>query len=89
MTMQLMINCVTADNIMRCKKDGSEVIQHLKLINPQCYENEILFDVVVDLPFNYTISSRYEGKEELVTVQLSHLGSIELNCKDFREMIIY
>lgn len=87
--MKLLINCISADNIMRCKKDSMEVLKHLTLINPQCYENQILFDVAVDLPDNYSITSRYEGKEEFLTIQLSLLGNIELNTKDFREIIIY
>lgn len=86
--MTLTINSVTADSILRCKKDSQEVLKHIRLVNPQVYDTEILFDVVVDLPDNYSISSKYEGYEDFIVITLSNLGHIELNTKEFRDIII-
>ena len=87
--MQLYINCISADRIMKCKKDTQEVLQHIKLINPQYMEGDILFDVAVTLPDNFSISSRFEGLDEFVTISLSNLGNIDLNVKDFRDLVLY
>ena len=87
--MQAYINCVAADKILKCKKDNEEVVKRLKLINPQYVEGEVFFDVAVSLPDQFAITSKHEGMEEYVTIQLSHQGTIELNVKDFRDILIY
>ena len=86
--MQLYINCITAEKIMTCKKDP-EVNQYLKLINPQSMGGMILFDVVIQLPDDFNISTKHEGIDDIVIISLSKLGTIELNTKDFRDLTLY
>lgn len=86
--MELYIHCVTADKIMKCKRSSEEVLKHITLVNPQCYENQIFFDVHVTLPEDYNICSRFEGKDEIMVISLSKLGVIELNVMDFRSITI-
>lgn len=88
--MELYINCVNADNIMRCKKDNLEVMQYVTLINPQYagYDDSIMFDMRIKLPEDYSISSRFEGNDEFLVIKLSKIGSIELNTRDFRDVTI-
>lgn len=87
--MQLYINSVTADKILKCKKDNEEVVKRLKLINPQYSEGDVYFDVAVSLPDNFTITNKHEGMEDFIFIYLSNLGKIELNVKDFRDILIY
>ena len=87
--MQLYINSVTADKILKCKKDNEEVVKRLRLINPQYSEGDVYFDVAVSLPDNFTITNKYEGMEDFIIINLSNLGKIELNVKDFRDILIY
>ena len=91
--MNLYINCISADNIMRCKKGSEEVLKHIKLTNPQIYQvdvmrSDILFDVLIELPDNYIITSYYNGNDEYIKISLSKLGDIELSVKDFRDITI-
>lgn len=91
--MVMYINCISADNIMRCKKGSEEVLKHVTLTNPQIYQvdairSDILFDVAIDLPDNYNISSFYKGSDEYIKISLSKLGDMELNTKDFRDITI-
>ena len=91
--MNLYINCISADNIMRCKKGSEEVLKHVTLTNPQIYQvdvmrSDILFDVLIELPDNYMITSYYNGNDEYIKISLSKLGDIELNTKDFRDITI-
>lgn len=86
--MQLYINCVTADKILKCKRNSEEVLKRLKLINPQYMENEVYFDVAVNLPDNFNITNKHEGVEDFITICLSNLGNIELNVKDFRDITL-
>lgn len=87
--MQLYINCVSADKILQCKKDNEEVVKRLKLINPQYAEGEVFFDVAVNLPDNFTITNKHEGVDNFIIIYLSNLGKIELNVKDFRDILLY
>lgn len=82
--MQLYINTISADKILRCKRTSDEVLQHITLVNPQYYEGEVLFDVHITLPESYSINSRYDGKKEYVQIILSNLGDIELDTMDYR-----
>lgn len=86
--MQLYINQISADKIMRSKKTSDQILQHITLINPQYYEGIVLFDVHILLPDNYSIYSRYEGKDEKLVISLSKLGSMELDVKDFRNITL-
>lgn len=88
--MELYINCVSADNIMRCKKDNLEVMQYVTLVNPQYmgYDSTIMFDMQIKLPEDYNISSRFEGNDEYLVIKLSKIGSLEFNTKDFRDVTI-
>lgn len=85
--MKLYINWVSADTVMRCKK-SEEVMDHIQLINPMSFEGGVLFDMIVDLPTDYKISGKTEGINEYIIIQLSKLGAIELNTKDFRDITI-
>ena len=88
--MNLYINCVSANNIMRCKKDNLDVMQYVTLINPQYmgYDETIMFDMYINLPEDYNINSRFEGNDEYIVIKLSKIGSLELNTKDFRDITI-
>jgi len=72
---------------MRCKK-SDEVMDHIQLINPMSFEGGVLFDMIIDLPTDYKISGKTEGINEYIIIQLSKLGTIELNTKDFRDITI-
>ena len=85
--MKLYINWISADTVMRCKK-SVEVMDHIQLINPMSFEGSVLFDMIVDLPTDYKISGKTEGVNEYIIIQLSKLGTIELNTKDFRDITI-
>lgn len=87
--MQLYINCITADKVLQCKKDNEEVIKRLKLVNPQYSEGVVFFDVVVNLPENFSIMNRMEGMDQFIIIMLSNLGSIKLNVNDFRDILLY
>ena len=50
--------------------------------------SDILFDVLIELPDNYMITSYYNGNDEYIKISLSKLGDIELNTKDFRDITI-
>ena len=86
--MQLYINCITADKILKCKRNDDEVIKRIKLINPQYMENEVYFDVIVMLPDNFNISNKHECNEDYLVISLSNLGNMELNVKDFRDVTL-
>ena len=86
--MQLYINSISADKILRCKRSADEILKHITLVNPQYYEGEVLFDVHITLPYNYIITSKYEGKAEHLYIQLSNLGSMELDVMDFRSITL-
>ena len=86
--MKLYINWVSADTVMRCKK-SEEVMDHIQLINPMSFEGGVLFDMIIDLPTDYNISGKTEGINEYIIIQLSKLGTIEMNTKDFRDITIY
>lgn len=86
--MQLYINSISADKILRCKRSADEILKHITLVNPQYYEGEVLFDVHITLPDNYIITSKYEGKAEHLYIQLSNLGSMELDVMDFRSITL-
>ena len=88
--MELYVNCVSADKIMRCKKDNLEVMQYVTLVNPQYmgYDESIMFDMRITLPDDYNINSKFDGNDEYVVIKLSKLGNIELNTKDFRTITI-
>lgn len=86
--MQLYINSISADKILRCKRTSDEVLKHITLVNPQYYEGEVLFDVHITLPDNYNITSKYVGKAEHIYIQLSNLGDIELDVMDFRSITL-
>ena len=60
----------------------------ITLVNPQYMEGIILFDIKVDLPENFTISSRQEGISDIITITLSKMGSIELNTADYRDLTL-
>lgn len=85
--MKVYINWVSADTVMRCKK-SEEVMDHIQLINPMSFEGGVLFDMIIDLPTDYKISGKTEGINEYIIIQLSKLGTIELNTKDFRDITI-
>lgn len=85
--MTLYINCVTAEKIMSCKKDP-EINQYMELVNPQYMEGIILFDVKINLPDNFTVTSRQEGIDDYISITLSKLGTIELNTRDYRDLLI-
>ena len=85
--MFLYINCISAEKIMNCKKDP-EVNQHIELVNPQYMEGIILFDVKINLPDNFTITTRQEGIDDYICICLSKLGIIELNTRDYRDLLI-
>lgn len=85
--MKVYINWVSADTVMRCKK-SDEVMDHIQLINPMSFEGGVLFDMIIDLPTDYKISGKTEGINEYIIIQLSKLGVIELNTKDFRDITI-
>lgn len=84
--MDMIIASVSADTIMRAKKGSQEAVKHMTLINPQMYGNEILFDVHISLPDNFSISCRHEGKRDMLIIQLSNLGDVELDTQDFRDV---
>ena len=84
--MTLVINCITADKLLRCKKGSEELLNYVQLINPQVYESQIFYDVLVALPEDYSITSKFRGKEEYITIKLSKLGDMELNTKDYRDI---
>lgn len=86
--MEMLINSVSAETVMKCKKGSQEAVQHMRLINPQMYGNEILFDVHVTLPDNFSITCKHEGKCDKLIIQLSNLGDIELDTKDFRDVYL-
>ena len=86
--MKLYINWVSADAVMRCKK-SEEVMDHIQLINPMSFDGGVLFDMIIDLPTDYKISGKTEGINEYIIIQLSKLGTIEMNTKDFRDITIY
>ena len=86
--MQLYVTCISAEKIMSCKK-SPEVNQHIKLVNPQCMGGTILFDAVIQLPDDFTITSKHEGIEDIIIVSLSKLGTIELNTRDHRDLTIF
>ena len=88
--MELYINCVSADNIMRCKKDNLDVMQYVTLVNPQYmgYDTTVMFDMHIRLPEDYSITSKFEGNDEYLVIKLSKIGSLELNTKDFRDVTI-
>ena len=44
--------------------------------------------MIIDLPTDYKISGKTEGINEYIIIQLSKLGTIELNTKDFRDITI-
>ena len=87
--MQLYVNCITADTALRFKKDSEEVVKHITLVNPQCFEGNILFDMQITLPDNFSVSRKYDGYKELMIITLGNIGTIELDTKDFRDIIIY
>ena len=89
--MQLSINCVNAEKIMRCKKDNLEVMHYVTLVNPQYagYDSSIMFDMQVSLPDDYKICSKIDGNSEYLVITLSKIGNIELDTKDFRDITLY
>lgn len=91
--MELSINCISADAIMRARKDSDEVMRRMTISNPQFYalpdEGVIFFDLKIILTEGYSITSRFEGETEFIKIKLSNLGDLELKRSDFREMVIY
>lgn len=85
--MNIYVNCISADTALRLKKD-EEVLKHITLVNPQCYEGNILFDMQITLPDSFTLSRKYDGYKELMIITLGNIGAIELDTKDFRDIII-
>ena len=86
--MQIYITGISAENIMSCKKDP-EVNQYIKLVNPQCMGGIIMFDAVIQLPDTFNISIKHEGIEDIIVIELSKLGSMELNTKDYRDLTLF
>lgn len=91
--MELSINCISADSIMRARKNNDEIMRRMTIGNPQVYalpdEGVIYFDLKIKLTEGYSINVRYEGDEEYIKIKLSNLGDLELKRSDFREMVIY
>lgn len=86
--MQLYVSCISAENIMNCKKN-TEVNQYIKLVNPQCMGGTILFDAVIQLPDSFNISQKHDGIENIIEISLSKLGTIELNTRDYRDLTLF
>lgn len=86
--MQLYINSITPDSVMRCKKGSDELLKYMELINPQVYENHIYYDVFIQLPDDFSISCKHQGSDEILIVTMSKLGDLELNTKDYRQVIL-
>lgn len=86
--MNCYINCITPDKIMRAKKGSEELLNYIELVNPQMYENQIFYDVLIALPEDYSIGCKYRGKDEHIIIKLSKLGDIELNVKDYRDITL-
>ena len=86
--MNCYINCITPDKIMRCKKGSEELLNYIELINPQIYESQIFYDVLIALPEDFSIQTKYRGKDEHVIIKLSKLGDIELDVKDYRDITL-
>lgn len=86
--MDMYINCITPDSFIRAKKGSEELLQYVELVNPQVYGTQIFYDILVKLPEDYSVSSKYNGKDERVVIQLSKLGALELDVKDFRNITL-
>lgn len=86
--MDMYINCITPDSFIRAKKGSEELLQYVELVNPQVYGTQIFYDILVKLPEDYSISSKYKCKDERVVIQLSKLGALELDVKDFRNITL-
>lgn len=86
--MDMYINCITPDSFIRAKKGSEELLQYVELVNPQIYDTQVFYDVLVKLPEDYKVSSKYRGKDELISIELSKLGSLELDVKDFRNITL-
>ena len=85
--MKIIVSWITAETVIKCKKDPA-VMDRIQLVNPMSYEGIVLFDMLINLPDDYTISGKIDGINEYVVITLSKLGSIEINTKDFRDITI-
>lgn len=87
--MQLIISSVEANKIFFIKKDSDEITKYIEVVNPQYIGGSVLFDIHVNLPDNFNITTRLDGIEQYIVITLGKLGSFELNVKDYRDLTIY